>query len=81
MFYYVCTWILFLIVAFINFVYFYVMFCDWDSIEVTTRKGRIRRATFTEFLFFEGKARGILKIVVSFFLVLAFMTLALGLAN
>lgn len=81
MFYYVCTWILFFIVAFINFIYFYVMFCDWGSIEVTTRKGRIRKATFTEFLFLEGKKRGILKIIVSFFLLLALLTLAFGLAN
>lgn len=81
MFYYVCTWILFLIVGVINFIYFYVMLCDWDSIEITTRKGRIRKATFAEFLFLEGKKRGILKIVVSFFLLLALLTLALGLAN
>lgn len=81
MFYYVCTWILFLIVAFINFIYFYTMFCDWDSIKVTTRKGRIRKATFTEFLFLEGKARGILKIVISFCLLLALLTLAFGLAK
>ena len=81
MFYYVCTWILFAIVAFINFIYFYAMLCDWDSIEITTRKGRIRKATFTEFLFLEGKARGILKIVVSFLLLLALLTLAFGLAK
>lgn len=81
MFYYVCTWILFLIVAFINFVYFYTMFCVWDSIEVTTRKGRIRKATFYEFLFFEGRARGILKIIISLCLILALLTLALGLAK
>ena len=81
MFYYVCTWILFAIVAFINFVYFHTMLCDWDSVEITTRKGRIRKPTFTEFLFFEGKKRGILKIIVSFFLLLALLTLALGLAN
>lgn len=81
MFYYVCTWILFVIVAFINFVYFYTMLCDWDSIEVTTRKGRIRKATFYEFLFFEGRARGILKIAISFFLLLALLTLAFGLAK
>lgn len=81
MFYYVCTWILFLIVAFINFVYFYTMFCDWDSVQITTRNGRIRKPTFTEFLFFEGKVKGILKIIVSFFLLLALLTLAFGLAN
>lgn len=81
MFYYVCTWILFLIVAFINFIYFYVMLCEWDSIEVTTRKGRIRKATFIEFLFLEGKKRGILKIIISLSLLLALLTLALGLAN
>lgn len=81
MFYYVCTWILFLIVAFINFVYFYVMFCSWDSVQITTRNGRVRKPTFTEFLFFEGKARGILKIIVSFFLLLALLTLVFGLAN
>ena len=81
MFYYVCTWILFAIVAFINFIYFYAMLCDWDSIEITTRKGRIRKPTFTEFLFFEGRARGILKIAISFSLLLALLTLAFGLAN
>ncbi len=81
MFYYVCTWILFLIVAFINFVYFYTMFCDWDCVEITTRNGRIRRATFYEFLFFEGRARGILKIIISLCLILALLTLALGLAK
>lgn len=81
MFYYVCTWILFLIVAFINFVYFYTMFCDWDCVQITTRKGRIRKATFYEFLFFEGRARGILKIIISFFLLLALLTLAFGLAK
>ena len=81
MFYYVCTWILFLIVAFINFVYFYTMFCDWDCVEITTRNGRIRKPTFTEFLFFEGRARGILKIAISFFLLLALLTLAFGLAK
>lgn len=81
MFYYVCTWILFAIVAFINFIYFYAMLCDWDSIEVTTRKGRTRKLTFTEFLFLDGKTRGILKIIVSFFLPLALLTLAFGIAN
>ena len=81
MFYYVCTWILFLIVGAINFIYFYVMFCDWDSVEITTRRGRIRKPTFTEFLFLEGKARGILKIVISFCLLLALLTLAFGLAK
>ena len=81
MFYYVCTWVLFLIVGVINFIYFYVMFCDWDSVQITTRSGRTRKLTFTEFLFLEGKARGILKIVVSFLLLLALLTLALGLAN
>lgn len=81
MFYYVCTWILFFIVAFISFIYFYAMCCDWDSIEITTRKGRIRKPTFTEFLFLEGKAKGILKIVVSLFLLFALLTLAFGLAK
>ena len=57
------------------------MFCDWDSVQITTRNGRIRKPTFTEFLFFEGKARGILKIIVSFLLLLALLTLALGLAK